>query len=170
MHFLLDKGYFMLAYLHYPKQLCSVQCPVFFVVLYGCIGPRFSTGVLAGSLLIFCVSVAGGIVQAIWGRHSIQICCGLSCTSFSKARSLCIALAQWAVFIHSCMRFSIIILISFIKEGVGGIVLGQTSCLFYTLSCKPKQASHFLPKIILWLPKSVIKKGTLYCLCLSTQK
>jgi len=28
MHFLLDKGYFMLAYSHYPKQPCVGECYV----------------------------------------------------------------------------------------------------------------------------------------------
>jgi len=44
------------------QSISSVWRPVFLVVLYSCIGLRFSIGVLAGSLLTSCVSVAGGIV------------------------------------------------------------------------------------------------------------
>ena len=61
-------------------------------------------------------------------------------------------------------------LISFIKDDAGGRVLGQISHLLYTLSYKPKQTNHFLPKIILQLPKSVIRKGILYYLCLLTRR
>ena len=100
----------------------------------------------------------------------MQIRCGLSCTSFSKAQSLRSALAQYIVLIHSCIRFSIVILISFIKEGVRGIVLGHISYLFRILSYKPKQASHFLFKIMSQFLRSIIRKGTLYYLRLSVQR
>ena len=100
----------------------------------------------------------------------MQIRYRLSCTSFLKAWSLRIALAQQIVLIQGCIRFSIIILISFIKEGVRDRDLGQRSCLFRILSYKPKQASHFLFKIILWLPRSVIRKGMLYYLYLLIQR
>ena len=95
---------------------------------------------------------------------------GLSYTSFSKARSLYIVSAQQVVFIRSRTRFSIIILISFIKEGIRGIVSGQISYLFRILSYRPKQASYFLPKIILQLLRSVIRKGALYYLRPSTRR
>ena len=100
----------------------------------------------------------------------MRIRCGLSCISSLKARSLRLTLAQYIVFTYSRIRFSIIMLISFIKEGVRGIVLGYISRLFRILSYKPKQASYFLPKIILQLLRSVIRKGTLYCLRLSTRR
>ena len=80
------------------------------------------------------------------------------------------ALAQQIVLIQGYIRFSIIILISFIKEGVRGRVLGQISCLPYILSYKPKQASYFLPKIILQLLRSIIRKGILYYLRLLTRR
>ena len=94
----------------------------------------------------------------------MRIYCGLSYTSFLKAWSLYIVLAQQIVLTQGYIRFSIIILISFIKEGVRGRVLGQISRLLCTLSYKPKQASYFLPKIILQLLRSVIRKGILYYL------
>ena len=80
------------------------------------------------------------------------------------------ASAQQIVLIQGRIRFFIIMLISFIKEGVRGIVSAQISRLFYILSYKPKQASYFLPKIILQLLRSVIRKGTLYYLCLLTRR
>ena len=80
------------------------------------------------------------------------------------------ALAQQIVLIQGYIRFSIIILISFIKERVRGRVSGQISCLPYILSYKPKQASYFLPKIILQLLRSVIRKGILYYLRLLIQR
>ena len=92
----------------------------------------------------------------------MQIRCGLSYIFFLKAQSLRIVLAQQIVLIQGYIRFSIIILISFIKEGVSGRVLGQISRLFYISSYKPKQASYFLPKIILQLLRSIIRKGILY--------
>ena len=78
------------------------------------------------------------------------------------------ASAQQIVLMQGYIRFSIIILISLIKEGVRGRISGQISCLPYILSYKPKQASYFLPKIILQLLRSVIRKGILYCLRLLT--
>ena len=80
------------------------------------------------------------------------------------------ASAQQIVLIQGRTRFSIIMLISFIKEGVRGRVLGQISRLLCILSYKPKQASYFLPKIILQLLRSIIRKGTLYYLRLLTQR
>ena len=100
----------------------------------------------------------------------MRIRSGLSYISFLKAQSLCIALVQQIVLIQSYIRFSIIMLISFIKEGVRGRVLGQISRLLYILSYKPKQASHFLLKIILQLLRSIIRKGTLYYLRLLTRR
>ena len=94
----------------------------------------------------------------------------LSYISFLKAQSLYIVLAQQIVLIQDYIRFSIIILISFIKEGVRGRILGQISRLLYILSYKPKQASHFLPKIILQLLRSIIRKGILYYLYLLIQR
>src|SRR6266566_6622348 len=90
-------------------------------------------GSLTGSLLIFytltsCTLVTGGIVWVTCGWYSIQIHYRSSCTSFSKARSLRLTLAWCTVFTYGCMRFSIVMLISFIKEGVRGIVLGYISC------------------------------------------
>ena len=76
------------------------------------------------------------------------------------------ASAQQIVLIQGRIRFSIIMLISFIKEGVRGRVLGQISYLPYISSYKPKQTSYFLPKIILQLPRSIIRKGILYYLYL----
>ena len=100
----------------------------------------------------------------------MQIRCGLSYISFLKAQSLYIVLAQQIVLIWGYIRFSIIMLISFIKEGVRGRILGQISRLLYILSYKPKQASYFLPKIILQLLRSIIRKGILYCLCPLTRR
>ena len=127
-------------------------------------------GSLTGFLLTSGVSIMGGITWAIYGRHSMQICCGLSCTSFLKARSLHLASAQCIIFSYSRIRFFIMILISFIKEGVGGIVSGHISCWFYILSYKPKQASHFFFKIMSQFPKSIIRRGILYCLYPLTQR
>ena len=112
----------------------------------------------------------GSIIQLVQGRCSIQIRYRLSYISFLKAQSLYIVLAQQIVLIQGYIRFSIIILISFIKEGVRGRVLGQISRLLYILSYKPKQASYFLPKIILQLLRSIIRKGILYCLRLLTRR
>ena len=100
----------------------------------------------------------------------MRICCGLSYIAFSKAQSLYKISAQQIVLIQGYIRLSIIILISFIKEGVRGRVSGQISPLLYILSYKPKQANYFLPKIILQLLRSVIRKGTLYCLCPLTRR
>ena len=100
----------------------------------------------------------------------MRICYGLSYISFLKAQSLYIALAQQIVLIQGYIRFSIIILISFIKEGVRGRVLGQISRLLYISSYKPKQASYFLSKIILQLLRSIIRKGILYYLRLLTRR
>ena len=141
---------------------------MFLMVLCSCIVAWFFKGSLASSLLTSCILVVGGVTQVIYRRYIIQIYCKLSCISFLKAQSLYLASAQCIVFIYSCIRFSIVMLISFIKEGVKGIVLGYISCLFYILSYKPKQASYFLFKIISWLPKSIIRKGILYCLHLLT--
>ena len=151
-------------------QLISlVQYPVFLVFLYSYIGPKFSIRNLSSLLLTSQVSSAGGVIQ-VQRRRSIQICCGLSYISFLKAQSLYIVLAQQIVLIQDRIRFSIIMLISFIKEGVKGGVLGQISCLLYILSYKPKQASYFLLKIILQLLRSVIRKGILYYLRLLTRR
>ena len=103
-------------------------------------------------------------MQVTYGRRSMRIRCGLSYISFLKAQSLRLTSTQYIVFTYSRTRFSIIILISFIKEGARGIVLGYTSHLFYTLSYKLRQASHFLSKIILQFPRSIIRRGMLYCL------
>ena len=138
--------------------------------LYSHIVAQFLIGSLTGSLLTSCTLAIGGITWVTCGRHSIRIRCGLSYISFSKARSLRLMLAQYIVFTRGHIRFSIIMLISFIKEGIRGIVLGHTSRLFRTSSYKLRQASHFLPKIILWFPKSIIRRGTLYYLCPSTQR
>ena len=129
----------------------------------------FLIGSLTGSLptsyvLTSYILAIGGIIWVTCGRRSIRIRCGSSCTSFLKARSLRLTLAQYIVFTYSRIRFSIIILISFIKEGVRGIVLGHISRLFYILSYKLRQASYFLPKIILQFPRSIIRKGILYYL------
>ena len=142
--------------------------------LYSHIVAQFLMGSLTGSLLTSCALTSytltpytlaiGGITQVTCGQYSIQICCGLSYISFLKAWSLRSALAQCIVFTCGRIRFSIIILISFIKEGIRGIVLGHISRLFRMSSCKLRQASYFLPKIILWFPRSIIKRGTLYCL------
>ena len=141
-----------------------VQHLIFLTALYSYIGPK-----LASLLLTSQVFSAGGAILVVQGQRSIQTCYGLSCTSFLKAWSLYIASAQQTVSIYSYIRFSIIMLISFIK-GVRGKVLGQTSHLLRTSSCKPREASLFFFKIILWLPRSVIRKGILYYLCPSTQR
>ena len=132
-------------------------------------------GSLTGSLLTSyaltsCTLATGGITWVTCGRYSIRIRCGLSYISFLKAQSLRLTSAWCIVFTYSYIRFFIIILISFIKEGVRGIVLGHMSRLFCTLSYKLRQASHFLPKIILWFPRSIIRRGTLYYLRPSTQR
>ena len=141
---------------------------MFLVVPCSYIVAQFFRGSLTSSLLTSYTSVTGGKAQVICRRYNIQICYRSSYTSFSKAQSLRLISAWYIVFTYSHIRFSIIMLISFIKEGVRGIVLGHTSRLFYISSYKPRQASHFLSKIISWFPKSMIKKGTLYCLRLST--
>ena len=138
--------------------------------LYSHIITQFLIGSLTGSLPTSCALTSytlatGDIAQVTYGRHSIRICCGLSYISFLKAQSLRLMLAWYMVFTYGYIRFSIIILISFIKEGVRGIVLGHTSRLFRMSSYKLRQASYFLPKIILWFPRSVIRRGMLYCLC-----
>ena len=143
--------------------------------LYSCIVARLLMGSLTGSLptsyaLTSCTLVIGGIAWVTCGRRSIRIRCGSSYISFLKAQSLRSTSAQCTVFTHGRIRFSIIILISFIKEGVRGIVLGHTSRLFRTSSCKLRQASHFLPKIISWFPRSIIRRGTLYYLRLLTRR
>ena len=138
--------------------------------LYSHIVAWFLIGSLTGSLLTSYALTSytlaiGGIIQVTCGRCSIWIHCRLSCISFSKARSLRSTSVQCIVFTCGRIRFSIIMLISFIKEGVRGIVLGHISRLFCPSSCKLRQASYFLPKIILWFPRSVIRRGILYCLC-----
>ena len=100
----------------------------------------------------------------------MQIHYGSSYISFLKAQSLYIVLAQQIVLTQGYIRFSIIILIYFIKEGVRGRVLGQISRLLYISSYKPKQASYFLSKIILQLLRSIIRKGILYYYCLLIQR
>ena len=147
------------------RSIRLVQRLIFLTALYSCIGPK-----LAGLLLTSWVSSTGSAILIVWGRRSIWTHCRLSCISFLKAQSLRIALAQWTVSIYSRIRFSIVMLISFIKEGVRGRVLGQTSRLLHTSSCKPRQASHFLSKIILQLSRSVIRKGILYYLRPSTRR
>ena len=137
--------------------------------LYNYIMAQFLVGSLTGSLptsyaLTSYTLATGGIVRVTYGRRNIQIHYRLSYTSFSKARSLRLMLAQYTVFTHGHIRFSIIILISFIKEGVRGIVSGYISRIFHILSYKLRQASYFLPKIILQFPKSIIRRGILYCL------
>ena len=119
---------------------------------------------LTSYALTSCTLVTGGIawVTCVW--YGIQIYYRLSYISFSKARSLYLTLAQCIVFTCGRIRLSIIMLIFFIKEGVRGIVLGHMSRLFCILSCKPRQASYFLSKIILWFLRSIIRRGTLYCL------
>ena len=109
--------------------------------LYSYIVARLLIGSLTGSLLTSYaltsyILTIGGITWGTYGRRSIWIYCGLSYISFLKAQSLHLILVQYIVFIYGCIRFSIIILISLIKEGVRGIVLGHMSCLFRILSCK----------------------------------
>ena len=137
--------------------------------LYSYIVAQLLIGSLTGFLLTSyaltsCTLVIGGIAQVTCGRYSIRIHYRLSYTSFLKAQSLRLTLAWCIVFTYGHIRFSIIILISFIKEGVRGIVLGYISHLFCILSCKLRQASYFLPKIILWFLRSIIRRGTLYYL------
>ena len=138
--------------------------------LYSSIVAQFLMGSLTRSLPTFYTLATGGITWVPCGRRSIRIRCGLSYISFSKAQSLRLTLAQYTVFTYGCIRFFIIILISFIKEGIRGIVSGHMSRLFCILSCKLRQASHFLPKIILWFPKSIIRRGMLYYLRLLIQR
>ena len=152
------------------QSISLVQRPVFLAFLYSYIGPKFSMGDIARLLLISQVSSTGGVIQVIQGRRSIWTRCGLSYMSFLKAQSLCIALAQQILSIYGHIRFFIIMLISFIKEGIRGRVLGQTSRLLYILSYKSRQARHFIFKIILWLPRSVIRKEILYYLYPSTRR
>ena len=137
---------------------------MFLIVLYSYIVARFLKGSLTSSLLTSYILVTGGVAQVTCGRYSMQIYYRLSYISFLKAQSLRLMSAQYIVFTYSRIRFSIIMLISFIKQGIRGIVLGHISYLFYILSCKPKQASHFLPKIMSWFPRSIIRRGVLYCL------
>ena len=156
-------------------SISSIQRLRFLMGLYSCIVAQFLIGSLTGSLptsytLTSYTLAIGGITWVTCGRHSIRIRCRLSCISFLKARSLRLTSAQYTVFTYSRIRFSIIILISFIKEGIRGIVLGHISRLFCILSCKLRQASYFLLKIILWFPRSVIRRGTLYCLRLLTRR
>ena len=139
--------------------------------LYSCIVARFLIGSLTGSLptsyaLTSYTLAIEDIIQVTCGRYSIRIYYRLSCIFFLKAQSLRLILAQCIIFTYGCIRFFIIILISFIKEGIRGIVLGHISRLFHILSYKLRQASHFLPKIISWFPRSIIRRGTLYYLCL----
>ena len=157
------------------QSISSIQRLRFLMGLCSHIVAQLFMGSLTGSLptsyaLTSCTLATGGIAQVTCRRHSIQICCRSSCISFLKAQSLCSTSAQCIVFTRSCIRFSIVMLISLIKEGVRGIVLGYTSRLFYTSSYKLRQASYFLPKIILWFPKSIIRRGTLYCLHLLIQR
>ena len=104
--------------------------------LYSYIVAWFLIGSLTGSLLTSCALAIGGIVWVICGWRSIRICCRLSYISFSKAQSLYLTSAWCIVFTCGRIRFFIIMLISFIKEGVRGIVLGHISRLFRTLSYK----------------------------------
>ena len=157
------------------QSISSIQCLRFLIGLYSCIVAQVLVGSLTGSLLTSCTltsctSATGGIVWVTCRRRSIRIRYGSSCISFSKAQSLRSTSAWCTVFTRGRTRFSIVMLISFIKEGVGGIVLGHMSCLFCILSCKPKQASYFLFKIILWLFRSIIRKGILYYLYLLIQR
>src|SRR6266702_574531 len=98
----------------------------------------FLVGSLTGSLLTSYTLVTGGIILVTYRRHSMRICYRLSYISFLKAQSLRLTLAWYTIFTYSYIRFFIVMLISFIKEGVRGIVLGHTSCLFRILSCKPR--------------------------------
>ena len=138
--------------------------------LYSRIVAQFLMGSLADSLPTSCTLAIGGVIWVTCGRRSIRIYCGLSCISFLKAQSLRLALAQCIVFTRGHIRFFIIMLISFIKEGVRGIVLGHISRLFCTLSCKLRQAIYFLPKIILQFSRSIIRRGILYYLYLLIQR
>ena len=92
--------------------------------LYSYIVAWFLMGSLTGSLLTSCALAIGGITWVTCGRRSMRIYYGLSCISFLKAQSLRLILAWYIIFTYGRIRFSIIILISFIKEGVRGIVLG----------------------------------------------
>src|SRR6266567_2900056 len=103
--------------------------------LYSRIVAQFLIGSLTGSLLTSCTLVIGGIILVTYRRRSMRICCGLSYISFLKAQSLHLMSAWCVVFTRGHIRFSIVMLISFIKESVRGIVLGHMSCLFYILSC-----------------------------------
>ena len=152
------------------RSISLVQRLISLAFLYSYVGPKFSIGNLARSLLTSQVFSTGGILQVVQGRRSIQIRYGLSYISFLKAQSLRIASAQQIVLIQGRIRFSIIILISFIKEGVRGRVSGQINRLPYILSYNPKQGGYFHFKIILQLPRSVIKKGILYYLRLLIQR
>ena len=143
--------------------------------LYSYIVAWLLMGSLTGSLPTSCALtsytlVIGGIAWVTCGRYSIQIYYGLSYISFLKVQSLYLILAQYIVFTYSHIRFSIIILISLIKEGIRGIVLGHISRLFHILSYKIRQASHFLLKIISRFLRSVIRRGTLYYLRPLTQR
>ena len=138
--------------------------------LYNYIVAQFLMGSLTGSLLTSYTLATGGITWVTCGRRSIRIHYRLSCISFLKTQSLRLTSAQYIVFTYSHIRFSIIMLISFIKESIRGIVLGHMSCLFCILSYKLRQASHFLPKIILWFLRSIIRRGTLYYLYLLTRR
>ena len=104
------------------QSIHLVQRLMFLIVLY--IEAWVLIGSLTGSLLTSGVLIAGGITQAIYGQYSMRICYGLSYISFLKARSLHSALVQYIIFIYGHIRFSIIILISFINKGIRGIVSG----------------------------------------------
>src|SRR6266567_2161540 len=111
---------------------------MFLIGLYSYIVVWFLIGSLTSSLLTSCTLVIGGIAWVICGRYSMRIYCGSSYISFSKAWSMRLISAWYTVFTHNHIRFSIVMLISFINEGVRGIVLGYISCLFHILSCKLK--------------------------------
>ena len=124
-------------------SISSVQRLKFLAGLCNRIVARFLIGSLTGSLptsyvLTSCISAIGGITWVTYGRRSMRICCGLSYISFSKAQSLRSTSAWCTVFTCGRIRFFIIMLISFIKEGIGGIILGHLSRLFRILSCKPR--------------------------------
>ena len=129
------------------QSISSIQCIRFLIDLYSCIMARFLIGSLTGSLLTSCILVIKGIILVTCRQYSMRICYGSSYISFSKAQSLHLTSAWCTVFTHSYIRFSIIMLISFIKEGVRGIVLGHISRLFYILNYKLRQASHFFLKL-----------------------
>src|SRR6266702_8678975 len=68
------------------QSMRSIWYLMFLIILY--IEAWVLMGNLTSSLLAFCVLVTRGIIGVIWGQCNMRIRCGLSCTSFSKARSL----------------------------------------------------------------------------------